>query len=40
MNVWLDTFTHRPTFAPRWISTKAPMRDWSPISQPYRFTKS
>ena len=27
-----------PMKAPFWISTKAPMRDPSPTSQPYRFT--
>src|SRR5580765_2926530 len=38
MKVWLDTLTRRPTFAPFWISTNVPMRDSSPISQPYRLT--
>src|SRR5438132_8888794 len=39
MKVWLDTLTRRPIRAPFWISTKAPIFDSSPISQPYRFTK-
>jgi hypothetical protein len=34
MKVWLWTRTRRPMVTSRWISTKAPTRLSSPISQP------
>ncbi len=34
MNVWLETFTFLPIFAFFWISTKVPIFEPSPISQP------
>jgi hypothetical protein len=39
-NVWLDTFTFRPTFACFWISTNVPILELSPISHSYKLTKS
>src|SRR4051812_38702650 len=36
MNEWLWILQRAPTVAPRWISTKGPMRLASPIEQPYR----
>ena len=38
MKLWLEILQRRPTITPRWISTNAPMRDASPMRQPYRFT--
>jgi hypothetical protein len=32
--VWLEILQWAPMTAPRWISTKAPMRVWSPMRQP------
>src|SRR5512140_3692133 len=40
MKVWLEILQFFPIFAPFWISTKVPILLWSPISHPYRLTKS
>jgi hypothetical protein len=34
MKVWLEILQRAPTRAPRWISTKVPMRVSSPTVQP------
>src|SRR4030067_2810508 len=40
MKVWLEILQFLPIFAPFCTSTKVPIFVLSPISQPYRFTKS
>ena len=34
MKVWLEILQRRPMLAPRWISTKVPIREPSPTLQP------